>query len=124
MSWTKTATIVVIIVTTVLVVAWDIYVAVEPTPRDTISKVLLDATRQHPSMAIMIGILLGHLMWPMQIYAELAYWKISLPIASVVWLVFLVLDLTIRLPVSEATPMEYFVAGFYMGHFLWPQQAL
>lgn len=61
---TKRITKVVMIATAALIILWDIYVAVEPTPGDTISEVLLGWAMQHPIIPFAIGVVCGHLFWP------------------------------------------------------------
>lgn len=49
---------------TLLLVAWDVYVALEPVPGDTISEVILEAARRRVVVPFLAGVLCGHLFWP------------------------------------------------------------
>ncbi len=54
-----------ILVTIVLVaIVWDIVVAVNRTPGDTISELTLSWAHEHPVLPFCIGIVVGHLFWP------------------------------------------------------------
>lgn len=45
-------------------IGWDIYTAVDPTPGDTISEVLLGGALSHPIIPFLFGVVMGHLFWP------------------------------------------------------------
>lgn len=69
---TRKITIAIIHAVTLGLVAYDIWVAVEPSPRDTLSKVGLDEMTKHPSIAVLAGVLIGHIAWPMVTYGARA----------------------------------------------------
>ena len=54
----------VLIVLTVALVAWDIYLAIDDTRGNTISQVIWRTARRHPVLAFAIGVLCGHLLLP------------------------------------------------------------
>jgi hypothetical protein len=45
-------------------VAWDIFVAANETPGDTISEVMLAAARRSPVIPFAVGFVMGHLFFP------------------------------------------------------------
>jgi hypothetical protein len=101
-------------------VAYDIWVAIEPSPRDTLSKVGLDGMIAHPSIAILAGIVVGHIAWPMSSYGEVEAWKYTTPVLGALWIGAVVADLLGALP--RAAPISYLAAGAVLGHFLWAQR--
>ena len=63
----KRITVTLLVAMTLALIAWDIYVAITPTPGDTISEVVLAFARRHPVLGFAIGVVCGHLMWPQRI---------------------------------------------------------
>lgn len=65
---TRAITIVVLFVSAAALVVWDIVVAANSVPGDTISEITLAFTQGHPvagmGITLAIGIILGHLFWP------------------------------------------------------------
>ena len=57
-------TIGILLVTGVIFIVWDLYVAANPTPGDTISEVILDFSRRHAMIPFVFGVLMGHFFWP------------------------------------------------------------
>lgn len=53
-----------IIGTTAALIVWDVIVASTEEKGDTISEVLLSASKKRPVIALAAGILVGHLFWP------------------------------------------------------------
>lgn len=100
-------------------VAYDIWVAIEPSPRDTLSKVGLDEMTRHPSIAVLAGVVIGHIVWPMATYGGPGIWKWTVPFLAAIWIAFVVCDLVGCLP--RTVPISYFAVGFVLGHFLWSQ---
>lgn len=119
---TRKITIAIIEIVIILLVAWDIYVAIEPTPRDTISKIALDSVTKHPSIAVLIAIVMGHLFWPMakMVGTETSYWKYTVPILAALWIGSVVLDILGMLP--RVSPILYILIFVPLGHYLWPQK--
>lgn len=105
-----------------LAIIWDI-VATKINRLYTLSKVTLSGSINHPSLPFMLGILLGHMLWPMIISNELEYWKISLPILSVILIIFTIIDFSFNLnSLKISQPIIYFLIGLLFGHFGWPQK--
>jgi len=61
---TKLVTVIVMVVAVIVLIVWDIVVAVNPTPGDTISEITLNFARNHPVVPFIVGIVCGHLFWP------------------------------------------------------------
>jgi hypothetical protein len=60
---TQRATKVILLVVAVGLVLWDVFVAAEPTPGDTISEVMLRWALRHPVIPFAIGVVCGHVFW-------------------------------------------------------------
>jgi hypothetical protein len=60
---TKYITTGIMVAAIVVLVIWDIYVATNPIPGDTISEITLNFARHHPVIPLIIGIIVGHLFW-------------------------------------------------------------
>lgn len=63
MNWPKKVTISILIAVALLLIGWDIYVAVNKDEGDTISEIFLWVSR-HPIVPCAFGVLMGHLFWP------------------------------------------------------------
>ena len=59
----KLQTILVLGVSTVVLVAWDIWVAVRPPKGDTITSIIRGWATKHPVVPFALGVLMGHLFW-------------------------------------------------------------
>lgn len=57
-------TIFVILLSTVLIIGWDILAYVKGGGVATISSVILDTSRKAPPLPFAFGFLCGHLFWP------------------------------------------------------------
>lgn len=66
-SPTKRITVAILLLTLVLLVAWDIIAATNEVQGDTISEILLEAGLRHPFVMFVaglgFGVVLGHLFW-------------------------------------------------------------
>lgn len=62
-SWPKWVTIGILIAVAVVLIGWDIYVAINDERGDTISEILL-WVGEHPILPFAFGVLMGHLFWP------------------------------------------------------------
>jgi uncharacterized membrane protein len=69
MKWPRKVTISILIAVALLLIGWDIYVAVNKDEGDTISEILLWVSK-HPIMPFAFGVLMGHLFWPQKIKEE------------------------------------------------------
>lgn len=69
MSWrdSRKITIGILVVITVLLIAWDIVVAANARSGDTISEVTLGFAMRHPVLPFAIGVICGHLFWPQRL---------------------------------------------------------
>lgn len=47
----------------VLLVGWDIFVAVKPPSGDTISEIIRQTAGKHPIIPFAFGVLIGHFFW-------------------------------------------------------------
>jgi hypothetical protein len=103
-----------------IAIIWDI-IAVKLDRTGTLSKVTLIGCFNHPSLAFMMGTLMGHMLWPMAIAHELTYWKISLPIIGIILAGCAVFDFGFGAP-KIFPPIVYFLFGLIFGHFGWPQK--
>jgi len=66
-NWTgwHTASLVVFLACILAIVVWDVFVVLfSPVRGATISYVVFTAARKSPVIALMIGIVVGHLVWP------------------------------------------------------------
>lgn len=63
MTTTKKITLTMLALVTLLLIAWDVYVAFNETRGDTISECFLWLSA-HPALPFAFGILAGHLAWP------------------------------------------------------------
>ena len=104
-----------------LAILWDV-IAVIIDKHGTLSNVIITETTNYLCIAVILGFMIGHLLWPMDIVSELNYWKASLPFATFVLMVVVAIDFTIGLPISF--PVVYLLAGIILGHFLWPQKLI
>lgn len=57
-------TIAILVMTAVVLIVWDIYVAVNGVSGDTISEVVLSFAQKHPVIPFVFGVVMGHLFWP------------------------------------------------------------
>lgn len=67
-SWTKVATIVVMFACALALILWDVFVAANHVPGDTISEIVLKFGRTYPIAMFGVGqacgVILGHCFWP------------------------------------------------------------
>ena len=57
-------TIGILVGVTLLLIVWDVYAATNKERGDTISEVVLGFARRHPVIPFLLGVLMGHLLWP------------------------------------------------------------
>ena len=60
---TKLITTIIMIVTVIGLVGWDIYVAATPVGGDTISEIIRQSAKNHPMIPFVLGVLIGHWFW-------------------------------------------------------------
>lgn len=96
-----------------VVIVYDVLAAVLGGYEATISKLTLDGARERPVIALALGVLLGHLLWPRD--PTLAPWRlvagVSLVLAAALGLLLL------AAPVTIVAAM----VGIPLGHACWPQ---
>lgn len=61
---TKIVTKVLMLSIAIVLIGWDIYVAANDIPGDTISELTLSWAFMHPVIPFAVGVLCGHLFWP------------------------------------------------------------
>lgn len=105
-------TVVLIIVAVLVLVAWDIYVWLEPTPGDTISEIVRDVAWQYSVLPMSLGVLGGHFFWN-------GYHKGNFWVLVGIVLAVLIFDLVFVLSVYPLVP---FLVGMFFGHLFWPQR--
>jgi len=103
-----------------IAILYNISVKIFASERDTISKVTLDGCLAHPSIAIILGFLFGHLFWPIKGMGELEYWKYSMFITIPILIFVIVLDNKHLL--LNTYPILYVWLGNVIGHLGWPQR--
>jgi len=114
-------TVTILIVTLVLLVAWDIIAIALAGEGVSISYWLTKFAKEHYSLPFIAGALLGHWFWPRERalfgYSGMdSFVRCGLPILAVVVLS----DVFIT---SGYTLMPYMpVIGYFIGHFIWPQR--
>ncbi len=65
---TRWRTVWVLAIIIVATIGWDFYAAFgTPGAGDTVSEVVLGAARKHPVIPLIVGIVLGHLLWPQEV---------------------------------------------------------
>lgn len=64
MTKTQKITRAVILVCILIAVGWDIHVAWNAVPGDTISEMTLAFVMKHPTIPFLVGYVMGHLFWP------------------------------------------------------------
>jgi hypothetical protein len=59
-------TIGLLVVTTLILVVYDLCVVLTGSSKDTISYTILSLSRQMPLLPFLLGMLVGHLLWPQE----------------------------------------------------------
>ena len=103
-------------------IGWDLVVAFNPTPGDTISELVYQYGQKHPWVPFGLGGVLGHFFWKRK--AE--EWEPT-------WLGFVAFGCVVAMDLlKQGTPEWEIVAkptafwallGLYAGHHLWPNPA-
>lgn len=113
---TKSVTTWVIVAAAAALIVWDIRVAANAIPGDTISELMLAYARAHPWLPFAWGVLSGHLFWPLRgpRPRALAGWRGLLAAGAAVGLVAW---LSPPLP-----PLSAVLLGMPVGRTLWGQE--
>jgi len=64
---TKKWTGLILIIVTIALIIWDVFMVGTPTQGDTISEFLLNLAWENPSVPFAFGCLMGHLFWPQRV---------------------------------------------------------
>jgi len=107
-------------------IAWDVFVAVNDVPGDTISEIVLSWTGRFCVVPFAAGVLMGHIFWTLK--KKPSRW-FTIPILLAVTALLLVWDIVTVLKISESLckvwlanhPVVPLLAGTVCGHFLWGQ---
>lgn len=67
---TRKITVWILLAIGVILIAWDVYVWLEPTEGDTISEVVHGWGTRSWFLLVGIGVLLGHFFWPLHVSKE------------------------------------------------------
>lgn len=57
-------TVIILAVVTVFLIVWDVYAFMTAGTPGTVSDIVLDFAGMHPVLPFIIGVLMGHLLWP------------------------------------------------------------
>jgi len=120
MGKTRIITLVVLLSLFLGIISWDIYLAVNGIPGDTISESLLFLATKSILIPASAGYVMGHLFWPMR--KRLPGWAI-ITVTSAIGLSWLFVDIFGRdcLLFIRSRPIIPFVVHVLAGHFIWPQ---
>ena len=59
-----------LVVVILVVIAWDVWVALTPSPGDTVSESAVYTAQHSAGAVLIIGVCLGHMLWPQVVYVE------------------------------------------------------
>jgi len=117
----KTVTACIIILATIGLIGWDVYVAWNDLKGDTISEITMGWAIHKPFIPFITGVIIGHLFVP----GKLKSWKEKLVKQLILWPIvigILIWDLmTPPILLLESYPWIMFVVGVPLGIFLWKQ---
>jgi hypothetical protein len=116
---TRTQTIAVLVVATLGLIGWDIYVALTPQKGDTISEILLETAGTVSALPAALGFLMGHLFWP----RKHGGFRLGGTLAAV--LAFGLRDvLAYSWPLLAVSwwPIVALLLGVVLGHYCWAQR--
>lgn len=107
-------------------IAWDVVVAVNDVPGDTISEIVLSWTGRFCVIPFAAGALMGHIFWTLK--KKSSRW-ITIPMLFAVTACWLVWDIAVVCKISENIcrnwlerhPIVPLLVGTVCGHFLWGQ---
>lgn len=107
---TRFWTIALLISSILSLIVWDIIVAVNTVPGDTISEIVLAFSERQPFLPFAVGFVCGHLFWSNRKRQE-TWVPIVAGVVSFLGSLF----------VPNVIPVIPFLVGLPLGHFLWPQ---
>jgi hypothetical protein len=116
-------TIALMAVATVLLVVWDIYVATNREPGDTISEILLGWARRIAFIPYAAGVISGHLFWPAQplIPVDPVLTATALLVVGTLGTAAQLMARSVLNGSLAVSTVIHFLVGFLLGHWLWPQ---
>ena len=97
----------------------DLYAWLTPEPRDTISKIVYDAFESHPSIACIVGAMVGHLSCT--IYCSTTYLYVASAVTTLIHISLLVLDFKFGL-LPSLPPVIYVMLFVLVGCIGIPQR--
>ena len=113
---TAIVTKVLMLVATVVLVGWDIYVTVNAIRGDTISEIIARLGRNYAVLPFLWGVVVGHLFWSVR---HIGHKKSKLAVLWCWVLMLLALDLV---DVYDIAPIIPLFVGIVAGSALWPTQ--
>ena len=124
MDWRR-VTKILLIVTAVIWIIYDLFPFADPARGDTISEVIMQWSLHVFSLPYAFGVLIGHFLWPReghtpkpQVLFPMAAAVISLDVISYVSTG----TIAAALHHLQTFPLVVFIIGVPIGHFFWPQQ--
>lgn len=132
MPITRLATIIALLAIVIGLIFYDIYLAVNKIPGDTISEITAHYAKRSLFLPIGLGVLIGHFLWPTT--GSVAGW-ITLSGLLTVGCAALGLDIyeffkggiydfTMRtVPFLRQFPIIIFTVGVFIGRLIWPLHA-
>lgn len=103
-----------------VIVIYDVAIAIEKTPGDTVSKVAQALFLSHPSLAFAVGGMLGHFSSTMLDHLPQWWLWMSIPILISILGVLILLDVKGWLP--DWPIIWYILLGMWFTYFMWPQR--
>ena len=117
MGKTHKITIGLITAATLGLIGWDIYVATNGTLGDTISAIVLEASKSFLIIPVALGGLMGHLFCPRKV--EVQPTKMWAKMAALI-IAVVILDIFRSEPLSSSWTAGALFFGIAAGHLLWP----
>lgn len=117
---TRTITVWFCVAVTLAVIVYDVVIAIEPTPGDTVSKVAQGIFKDYPVIAFAMGGLGGHVTSTLLQYLPSWWYYASLPMLGAVVIALGVLSAYRVVPLPN-WPAVWAQAGFAVAFVLWPQ---
>jgi len=115
----KKITIILILIVAAVLIGWDLVVATNETPGDTISAIIYETAKSFLAIPLAFGAIMGHFFCPIQTertWKEIWIPMITIEISCLIW------DLFRQLELSNIWITLAFVVGIVMGHYLWPNR--
>lgn len=124
---TRRVTAILLASASLVLLAWDIYVANNDLHNDTISEIVRDLSHRFYSLPFIVMICMGHFFWNQPREKRLpdqerlrVFWTRVAPLSALVIVRDLV-NLWVHLPSAPYANLAMAVAGFTVGAMYWPQ---